>query len=75
MTAPNIYARRAWPLLAGVPDLPPGAIVVGLAGELLRVHGDGTAEDLAPGLPRRGYSLDHPARRALRLAREVRHGR
>jgi hypothetical protein len=44
-------AVRAWPTLAGL-ALPPGAVVVGLGGEVLRLRPDGGADEVSA-VPRR----------------------
>lgn len=52
-------AARAWPALRGIDRLPVGAVVVGLAGEVLRVPGDGGVDRvIAGGHPRAGAAGD-----------------
>jgi hypothetical protein len=58
-------AARYWPLLRGVAPVPPGAIVVGPTGEILRIGEDGSAAPvLPPGYARPGIAANpcaHPA--------------
>lgn len=63
-------ARRAWPgALRDLAYAPPGVVVVGLGGELLRVLEDGTVDQvLASGHPRGGIASDPCATRRRSLA-------
>jgi hypothetical protein len=66
VTAPvaiDARAARAWPTLHGIAYARPGTVIVGLAGEVLRVREDGGADEVNA-IPRRwSVSADPTAAR------------
>lgn len=66
LVTPDPRAASAWPVLRGVAGVPAGAVLIGGAGEIVRVRQDGGAEAVLPGgHPRPEIAADPvPGRRA-----------
>ncbi len=69
MTAPvaiDPRARREWPALHGLAYAVPGTVLIGEAGEVLRVRPDGGVDQVLPGGHPRAGAASEPcnARRA-----------
>ncbi len=55
----DVRAARAWHALRGITHAVPGTVIVGLAGEVLRVREDGGADPVLPGgHPRAGVASE-----------------